>query len=104
VSAPVVASASSQPARPPVVRLSAVEFDACWELLGLGDTPLTLELPSPGRTWAERHRVFTGVLAALARRAWSSGPRRVPRSLARCACWPVRTTSSTCGSAARTAQ
>jgi len=48
VSAPAVASASSQPARRPVVRLSAVEFDACWELLGLGDTPLTLELPSPG--------------------------------------------------------
>jgi EspG family len=68
VSAPVVASASRQPARQPVVRLSSVEFDACWELLGLGDTPLTLELPSPGRTWAERHRVLTGVLTALARR------------------------------------
>lgn len=68
MSAPAVASASSQPARPPVVRLSAVEFDACWELLGLGDPPLTLELPSPGRTWAERHLVLTGVLAALARR------------------------------------
>jgi len=68
VSAPAVASTPSQPAGEPVLRLSAVEFDACWELLGLGDTPLALDLPSPGRTWAERHRVLTDVLAALARR------------------------------------
>jgi len=68
VSAPAVASTPSQPAGEPVLRLSAVEFDACWELLGLGETQLTLDLPSPGRTWAERHRVLTGVLAALARR------------------------------------
>ena len=51
-----------------VTRLSAVEFDACWELLGLGDTPLTLELPSPGHTWAQRHQVLTEVLGALDRR------------------------------------
>lgn len=68
VNAPAVASTPSQPAGEPVLRLSAVEFDACWELLGLGETPLTLDLPSPGRTWAERHRVLTDVLAALARR------------------------------------
>jgi len=52
----------------PVLRLSAVEFDACWELLGLGETPPTLELLSPGRTWAERHRVLTDVLGGLRRR------------------------------------
>ena len=50
------------------LRLDPVEFDACWELLGLGEPPLTLRLPSPGRSWAERHQVLTGVLARLDRR------------------------------------
>lgn len=44
------------------------EFDACWELLGLGDLPLTLRLPSPGRTWAQRHQILTSVLVKLRRR------------------------------------
>lgn len=48
--------------------LSAIELDACWELLGLGDTPETLLLPSPGRDWAERREIMGGVLADLARR------------------------------------
>ncbi len=55
----------ARPVHLPDVRLSTVEFDACWELLGLGNTPLTLDLPSPGRTWRERRKVLSSVLAAL---------------------------------------
>lgn len=58
------------------LRLSAVEMDACWELLGLGDTPLTLTLPSPGRTFAERDQLLADTLAGLRARglADDSGP------------------------------
>ncbi|WP_028937846.1 ESX secretion-associated protein EspG [Pseudonocardia spinosispora] len=48
--------------------LSAVELDACWELLELGDTPETLLLPSPGRDRAERREILGDVLAELASR------------------------------------
>lgn len=57
---------------PNEVRLTAVEFDACWELLGLGERPAALSLPSPGRTHTERRRVLEGVLDGLRRRALAS--------------------------------
>jgi hypothetical protein len=66
VSAPVRATARR--ANLAELRLSAVEFDACWELLGLGSTPPALRLPSPGHTWQERHEILTSVLAGLRRR------------------------------------
>lgn len=37
--------------------VTAVEFDVLWERLGLGPTPVVLQLPSPGNTAAERRRV-----------------------------------------------
>jgi len=37
--------------------LSSVEFDVLWEWLGLGPTPVVLQVTSPGRTHAERQAV-----------------------------------------------
>jgi EspG family len=45
--------------------LSAVEFDVVWERLGLGPTPVVLQLPSPGRTHTERRRLVADTWAAL---------------------------------------
>ncbi len=45
--------------------LSAVEFDVLWDRLGLGPTPVVLQLPSPGRTHAERRRLVADTWAAL---------------------------------------
>lgn len=60
-------------------RLSAVEFDACWELLGLGDRPAALALPSPGRTHVERRRVVAGALDRLRERGLAEkGPQHRP--------------------------
>ncbi|ALG13661.1 ESX secretion-associated protein EspG [Kibdelosporangium phytohabitans] len=44
--------------------LTPLEFDVLWEHLDLGDMPLILKVPSPGRTNAER--------AELVTRAWQS--------------------------------
>jgi hypothetical protein len=46
------------------VTLSTLEFDVLWEHLGLGEMPLVLMVPSPGRTRGER--------AVLVDRAWRS--------------------------------
>ncbi len=45
--------------------LSAVEFDVVWDGLGLGPTPVVLQLASPGRTHAERRRLVADTWAAL---------------------------------------
>ncbi len=45
--------------------LSDVEFDGCWELLGLGERPMALELRSPGRDADERRAVLAGVSSGL---------------------------------------
>ncbi len=57
-------------------RLTAVEFDVCWEWLGLGGTPPVLELPSPGRDADERRRVIAAATHDLRLRglAGSGGP------------------------------
>lgn len=65
---PHPAGAPDTPGRPRELRLSEVEFDACWELLGLGERPGGWILPSPGRTHTERRRVLDGVLDGLRRR------------------------------------
>lgn len=58
------------------MRLSPVELDACWDLLGLGDPPATLRLPSPGQSLSDRRRHLDSVLTGLRRRglAGGSGP------------------------------
>jgi hypothetical protein len=45
--------------------LSAVEFDVVWEALGLGPTPVVLQLASPGRTHTERRRIVADTWSAL---------------------------------------
>ncbi|HEV7790741.1 MAG TPA: ESX secretion-associated protein EspG [Pseudonocardia sp.] len=49
-------------------RLHPVEFQACWAALGLGDTPLALDLRPTGSTVAERDRIHRDALVELARR------------------------------------
>ncbi|TCO65588.1 ESX secretion-associated protein EspG [Actinocrispum wychmicini] len=46
------------------ITLTALEFDVLWEHLDLGDMPLILKVPSPGRTNTER--------ALLVERVWES--------------------------------
>jgi EspG family len=50
---------------PEWLSLSAAEFDVCWEYQKLGETPLMLELPSPGRNWEERRHIAGQVLESL---------------------------------------
>jgi hypothetical protein len=67
--------------RPTVVGelwLSAVEFEGLWEILGLGDRPAGLALPSPGRTVLERQRILARVLEQLRRHGLAA---RQPRGL-----------------------
>ena len=70
--APAAPSARSAERGGAELRLTAVEFDACWELLGLGERPAALSLPSPGRTHTERRRVLDAVLDGLRRRGLAS--------------------------------
>jgi EspG family len=49
-------------------RLRPVEFQACWAALGLGDTPLALDLRPTGATIAERDRIHRDALVELTRR------------------------------------
>jgi hypothetical protein len=41
----------------PPITLSALEFDVLWEHLRLGDMPLAIKVPSPGKTHEERARL-----------------------------------------------
>jgi len=50
------------------ISLSALEFDVLWEHLKLGQMPLPVRVPSPGRTYDER--------AHLERQAWAEVERR----------------------------
>jgi hypothetical protein len=54
--------------------LSAVEFDVVWEALGLGPTPVVLNLASPGRTHTERRHIVAATWADLRPRGLA-GPR-----------------------------
>jgi ESX secretion-associated protein EspG len=51
-----------------VIALSTVEFEVCWDRLGLGALPPVLDLPSPGRTHDERRTVVTAAFDALRER------------------------------------
>jgi hypothetical protein len=57
------------PYAPPRRRiLSTVEFDVLWEQLGLGPTPVALQIPSPGRTHRDRAEIVAAGLDGLRRR------------------------------------
>jgi hypothetical protein len=48
------------------ITLTALEFDVLWEHLDLGDMPLVLKVPSPGRTNTERAQLVDRVWQSLA--------------------------------------
>lgn len=73
-----VGYARSRPAAAGELWLSPVQFDGLWEILGLGERPAGLALPSPGRTVSERRRILTQVLEELRRRGLAA---RQPRGL-----------------------
>lgn len=50
-------------------------MEACFELLGLGEAPASLQLPSPGRTVPERHEHLDAVLLDLHRRGMADRNR-----------------------------
>ncbi|APU17011.1 MULTISPECIES: ESX secretion-associated protein EspG [Actinoalloteichus] len=54
---------------PTTITLSTTEFDVCWDLLGLGEAPVGLNLGvSPGVTWEERRRLIDQTHIELIRR------------------------------------
>jgi hypothetical protein len=57
------------------IQMTPVEFDVCWEALGLGESPIAFELPSPGRTGAERAAVRSEAFGALRRRGLADAGR-----------------------------
>ncbi|WP_198943117.1 ESX secretion-associated protein EspG [Actinophytocola xanthii] len=50
------------------IAISALEFDVLWEHLGLGQIPLVVKVPSPGKTFEERARLEEGAWTALEQR------------------------------------
>ncbi len=62
--------------------LTTAEFDVLWEWLGLGPTPVVLQLASPGRTHAERRAVQAAAWQGLRERA-VAGPDGPDPELAR---------------------
>lgn len=50
------------------ILISALEFDVLWEHLRLGDMPVVLRVPSPGRTHDERRQFTTEVWQSLEER------------------------------------
>jgi hypothetical protein len=59
-------------------RLTVVQFLACWEALGLGDTPLALNLRPVGRTREEHRRMHGAALAELAARGLADPVTHAP--------------------------
>lgn len=55
------------PAAEPI-RISVLEFDVLWEHLRLGEMPLVLKVPSPGRTHAERDQLVAQAWQSLEER------------------------------------
>lgn len=64
------------------VTVSPLEFDVLWEHLRLGEMPVVLRVPSPGRTDSERDRLTTQVWAALGERGLG-GPTAPDQHLTR---------------------
>lgn len=58
--------------------LTLTELEVAWELAGLGETPLELELPSPGTTVAERRAVADASMDALELRGLADAGRSTP--------------------------
>lgn len=55
---------STETAAKPMI-ISSVEFDVVWEHLRLGEMPLVLKVPSPGKTYSERRRLVNDTWRSL---------------------------------------
>jgi hypothetical protein len=66
------------PAGEPIT-ISPLEFDVLWEQLRLGEMPLVLRVPSPGRTYTERRDLISHVWDSLAARGLGRGLTVEPR-------------------------
>jgi hypothetical protein len=53
--------------------LSVTEFEVCWGLLGLGETPWQLDPPRSGLTTAERYAIVVDAVVGLQRRGLGDG-------------------------------
>lgn len=58
--------------------LSTLEFDVLWECERLPGRHVAIDVPSPGRTYAERDELVADALAGLAERGLASGKRVTP--------------------------
>lgn len=67
----------SVPAGEPI-NLSTLEFDVLWEHLGLGEMPLVLRVPSPGRTFTERRQLIGSAWRDLERRGLGRSVEPLP--------------------------
>ncbi|MDN5860690.1 MAG: ESX secretion-associated protein EspG, partial [Pseudonocardia sp.] len=54
------------------------EFEVCWEMLRLGETPWQLDPPRSGLTTADRDAVVSSALQGLAARGLAFGQRLGP--------------------------
>ncbi|AOS66173.1 ESX secretion-associated protein EspG [Actinoalloteichus hymeniacidonis] len=66
---------NSSPVVDRAIELSVVEFDVCWEAARLGERPVQLRGPSPGRTAEERRRIVHEAMNGLQRRELASAGR-----------------------------
>jgi hypothetical protein len=66
------------PAGEPIT-ISALEFDVLWDHLRLGEMPLVLRVPSPGRTYTERRQLMADVWQSLDQRGLGQRLEVAPR-------------------------
>ncbi|HEX3778236.1 MAG TPA: ESX secretion-associated protein EspG [Pseudonocardiaceae bacterium] len=59
--------------------ITRLEFDVLWETLGLGEMPLVLKVPSPGRTHAERRQLTENAWHAMETRGLGRGSAEYDR-------------------------
>jgi hypothetical protein len=62
---------ADEPAPGATIAVSRLEFDVLWESLALGEMPLVLKVPSPGRTHTERRRLVEDAWRAMENRGFA---------------------------------
>jgi hypothetical protein len=62
---------TDEPAPSAPIAVSRLEFDVLWESLALGEMPLVLKVPSPGRTTTERRRLVEDAWRAMENRGFA---------------------------------
>jgi hypothetical protein len=70
---PTVFTMSDEPAEAAPLSVSRLEFDILWETLELGEMPLVLKVPSPGKTRTERRQLIESAWRAMEARGLGRG-------------------------------